>query len=152
MNLDFIKISIQYLMQEFYINSPSDSGKFSKKSKVPENQFCVQHGLNSSKVAYTSMEFYILEESRTILEIRCHSWLYVLRTVLPVLLSILFSLCNGSPGECCPFAWWHTQENSSRQHKNISFCWINRKNTILRIQQPITIYKLMLQWNFSFKY
>lgn len=48
-------------MQEFYINSPSHSGKFSKKSKVPENQFYVQHGLNNSKVAYTSMEFYILE-------------------------------------------------------------------------------------------
>lgn len=73
MNLDFIKISIQNFMQEFHMNSPSDNGKLSKKSKVPENQFYVQHSPSSYKVAYISMRFYILEESRKVLKIMRHS-------------------------------------------------------------------------------
>lgn len=75
-------------MQELHINSPSDNGKFSKKSKVSENEFYVQHGLSSPKMAYISIEFYILEESKIILEVIRHSQLYVLRTTLPVLSSI----------------------------------------------------------------
>lgn len=99
MNQDFIKIYIQNFMEDFHMNSPSYNGKFSKKSKVLENQFYVQYGLSGSKVAYTSMEFYILEESRKILEIMRYSWLCVPRVhrahnviVLTMLLSISFSL------------------------------------------------------------
>lgn len=60
-------------MQEFHMSALSDNRKFSKNSKVSENQFYVEHGLRSSKVAYISIEFYILEDSRIILEIVRHS-------------------------------------------------------------------------------
>lgn len=67
------------------MNLASNNGKFSKKSKASENRLNVQHGL---RVAYISIEFYIPQESKIILEIMGNHWFFGLRTFLPMLLGI----------------------------------------------------------------